>query len=529
MKNKIILLMLLSFVTAFSYQESYEVLAHSTMLDVVYDECEPSYYVDNNNIGDGIDEKWYELIGADNFCHHIYHSENKTTKVINYYVSQTSYEGDTESVTWNTIVNQADRDKLITNIIKGIRAWGNIYYYSMDDSTNILTKTKLFEFVNSTVETADVIIYPSISINYPAVTKVLSEYGYDEIQTVNNIKHWHYPKWKIKINLSLSSNSIEIIKLTGSHEFGHVLGLRDIENVEKSSLDDQEKQNYVNHHDELLMGYGNNSSKNITYKDLAGVMITMGFHTANDHKWMYSPTDYGGYKLICSICNGVKYAPSYPSGSVEFEYCKNLDTDISDHSLSSGNMMPVASYDNYDENGDEYDYYKCKYCRYVAPFTSLVKQNYLRTKIDNNTHKVENIVDSDNDEVNDFLFYTFIEDHYSDYETNTFVPFPTNHAQYALKHIVSCGCNEIQTYRAHGFTVSDIGDGGDYNTCIDCKALIPANTGPGIVGPLSNDIWQVTDNGSYKLTNGIIILVEKDIDAYKKGTLVFKDSNSEIM
>ena len=46
---------------------------------------------------------------------------------------------------------------------------------------------------------------------------------------------------------------------------------------------------------------------------------------------------------------------------------------------------------------------------------------------------------------------------------------------------------------------------------------------------MSSNIWQVTDNGSYKLTNGIIILVEEDIDSYKEGTLVFKESNSEIM
>ena len=43
------------------------------------------------------------------------------------------------------------------------------------------------------------------------------------------------------------------------------------------------------------------------------------------------------------------------------------------------------------------------------------------------------------------------------------------------------------------------------------------------------NVWQVTDNGSYKLSNGIIILVEEDIQAYKEGTLVFDDANSEIM
>ena len=67
-------------------------------------------------------------------------------------------------------------------------------------------------------------------------------------------------------------------------------------------------------------------------------------------------------------------------------------------------------------------------------------------------------------------------------------------------------------------------------TCLDCGAvIISSTTGPGIIHPMSSNIWNVTDNGSYKLTNGIIILVEEDVQSYKEGTLVFKDANSEIM
>jgi len=38
-----------------------------------------------------------------------------------------------------------------------------------------------------------------------------------------------------------------------------------------------------------------------------------------------------------------------------------------------------------------------------------------------------------------------------------------------------------------------------------------------------------TNNGSYKLPNGIIVLVEEDIQSYLEGTLVFNDANSEII
>ena len=82
-------------------------------------------------------------------------------------------------------------------------------------------------------------------------------------------------------------------------------------------------------------------------------------------------------------------------------------------------MMPVASYDNYDENGDEYDYYKCKYCRYVAPFTSLVKQDYLYESINNTYHNVKCNIDEDGDNETDYSIDWFNENHYSNYETNT--------------------------------------------------------------------------------------------------------------
>ena len=36
---------------------------------------------------------------------------------------------------------------------------------------------------------------------------------------------------------------------------------------------------------------------------------------------------------------------------------------------------------------------------------------------------------------------------------------------------------------------------------------------------------QVTANGSYILPNGIIVLVDEDIEAYLNGTLVFYDKN----
>ena len=586
MRNKIILLMLLSIITAFSYQESYEVLAHFEEIDVSYDECVPVDYVDENNIGDGINERWYSItpniITSDTKTYHFYNTTSFSTQTVKYYVNETEYVNSNNSNSdnlwgWDTEFYKAlngelnfdgeeevDYDFSIDNIlslsnnvkenfVSSMKKWDNIYVYNYDMEFNTVTKQKLINIIEGSSDDYNIIICPLNSLSYK---QAFPSKGIPNayISPLNNgtivpnfteYEHKHYSQYVVNVSsLNVYNSRASSYDRTGAHEFGHVLGLADIDSVENSNASDY-------HHEELIMGYSkitpdpydtpSQRQTNITYKDIAGAMITMGFHTNNDHKWMYIENQdiideetgniiaNDGYKLICSICNGYKYSTTLPNGSVKFEQCKNPNTDISDHSLSSGNMMPVASYDNYDENGDEYDYYKCKYCRYVAPFTSLVKQDYQYESINNTYHNVKCNIDEDDDNETDYSIDWFNENHYSNYETNTIVPYPTNHPQFALKHIVSCGCNEIQTSRPHSFTVSDIGDGGAYNTCIDCNALIPANTGPGIVGPLSNDIWQVTDNGSYKLTNGIIILVEEDIQAYKEGTLVFKDANSEIM
>ena len=42
-------------------------------------------------------------------------------------------------------------------------------------------------------------------------------------------------------------------------------------------------------------------------------------------------------------------------------------------------------------------------------------------------------------------------------------------------------------------------------------------------------MYSLTNDGNYKLPNGIIVLVEEDIQSYLEGTLVFNDANSEII
>jgi hypothetical protein len=160
--------------------------------------------------------------------------------------------------------------------------------------------------------------------------------------------------------------------------------------------------------------------------------------TDDNHDWLYMwELSTQSYKLICSICNAVKYV-GYSEAYEHFPYgCCDED-----HTLSGGNMMAVASY------GDK-DYYKCKFCRYVAPFSQIVDQNYTVSNFSDEFHKITNNVEG--------LRYTFYEEHFSD----TFVSYDYS------SHTKLCECGEY-IVEEHNFRyVSCLSN--DYHRCVcDC-------------------------------------------------------------
>ena len=553
MKNKIILLMLLSIITAFAYQESYEVLAHFEEIDVIFDECVPfDYNVETGDIGDGINEKWYSILPTNetNQTQHFYNTNSLSTQTIKYYVNELEYDNTSSSNLenlwdWSTAFSNPHNDvnfpdieeipvstiidEVKTGFINSMKKWNNIHIYSINSDSTV-TKRKLINIVEGTSEDWNIIVSPMNTIkkgrqNNATTLHIIEDGANDYIFTKNHYNHFHMNKYSVVVNAL--SMYVEGTDRTGAHEFGHVLGLADIDSVENSNASDY-------HHEELIMGYSkitpdpydtpSQRQTNITYKDIAGAMITMGFHTASDHKWMFSPTDYGGYKLICSICNGVKYAPSYPSGSIEYLSCDE------NHSISSGNMMPVASYENK-------DYIKCKKCRYVASFENRQQQNYSYVNNNSTTHTVTNNIQG--------LYYTFVEEHNytcskissSRHEYRCVgcnYSYQGNHGNYSYsvsnkseKHLKRCGgCNYI-IEEPHAVSLEDYMDGNNTVTCSGCNRTFDKNSGQFLINNINE--LQRTENGSYILPNGIIILVEEDIQAYLDGTLIFRDGNSEIM
>ncbi len=85
-----------------------------------------------------------------------------------------------------------------------------------------------------------------------------------------------------------------------------------------------------------------------------------------------------------------------------------------------------------------------------------------------------------------------------------------------FSHNMSCFCGATQIAN-HYVDASSI-QGGRYATCLGCNRLLDLETDH---ADLIMSITQVSVNGSYILPNGIVVLVEEDVEAYLAGTLQF--------
>ena len=89
------------------------------------------------------------------------------------------------------------------------------------------------------------------------------------------------------------------------------------------------------------------------------------------------------------------------------------------------------------------------------------------------------------------------------------------------RHIECCECGATGTTTgAHVTKASSIVNGKSY--CIYCGYLVTLTEG---FIPIIHNVQKVSINGSYILSNGIIVLVDEDVEAYLNGTLVFYDKD----
>ncbi len=470
--------------------------AHETILNIQYDDCQPDFYINSDDIGDGINEVWYYLceINYSRDLEKYYYHLPQETKKLKYYFAETSKED--SSYRWDTDVSISTANEIKDAFSNSMKQWNDVYFYSYD-SNGRKVSNKVIEIEEGKATDYDIIIYPERSTySNVAGTSVIDE-GIDIPSINENIHHTHYYKYEIRINISyfhfglrdrLSQEEIDVCKTrSGAHEIGHILGLDD---VDECCNEDEEEW----HHEELLMGYANNRDIErrqlcITYKDLAGVAITRGFHTDNDHDWLNMGLQQDGrYKFVCSICNGVIYdAEYYNYLFYEYGECNNI------HTLESNNMYAVGRKGNM-------DFVKCKYCRYIMSVENMIQNDYTYQISDSNNHITTNHINN--------LNYILYEGH-----NYTCTRISKTYHKY------TCICGYSFNER-HCISLDDYNDGDNIAICIQCNFLVNLNDGVFPIVPM--DMIGLTINGSFVLNNEIIVLAAEDIENYYNRCLVFR-------
>ena len=522
------------------------VSAHSSLLNVEYDEC--SWVVENNQD----DEKWYILKEF-----HI----NENISTIKYYISNNKLNDD--NITWyETGLNETQVNQIKNDIVAGIMKWNDVYYYSYDANGNKVSN-KVINIIEGTANDNNLIIFPDVIPDKEDEISGNAYAGFDE-DTDDSIEegHGHATKWRIRINLLKILNNNNVVR-TGTHEMGHVFGLNDIDGVEKKI----HKVSY--HHEELLMGYASPRQTEISYQDLAGVAITRGFHTDNDHIWMLRTNTSGTKDVICSLCNGVRYNINTTINNQGKTCYENKEVNIykscTHYGGSNYNMLHVAT------NGVQ-DFYKCQYCRHIETVEvydeitlpdptslqttdTLIKgetryiilnvttSNMYQFNLTANSSIEYNIFDEDFNEVS---YYTGIntktfqlsggESYYlrmrfvspnASGEITTIINEHTHSDIYTwldyTNHQKTCSCGR-SSIEGHAIRNEDYISGNMNATCIICGGI--ANIG---FIEIQNNIVMISDNGSYILSNGIVVLVDSDIESYLNNTLVFRNPNEDIM
>lgn len=93
-------------------------------------------------------------------------------------------------------------------------------------------------------------------------------------------------------------------------------------------------------------------------------------------------------------------------------------------------------------------------------------------------------------------------------------------------HLSYCRCGAM-IQQGHAVASNAFANGKRYATCLICGGL--AERGFVQFNATSVEVQYVTDNGSYILPNGVIVLVDEDIETYLRGNLEFHKKDNSLL
>ena len=495
-------------------------MAHPLLLNVTYDECS------QENLVDGENELWYKLDEVFNHPFNMpFHLSHETLEIKYYFSPNNTKDPDKTWIScikeaaeeWQINLTDEEAETIVQQIqmlyAQSMEKWNDVYYYSYNSDGELVPNKVITVKYEENPEKANLIINPDYidgddnsgdnsdnndDNNNDAVASTYF-YGTNYVNNVPDTQfHYHVNKYITTLYLKVFYEAVEqvttssairlntIRENTGAHEIGHLLGLADLDvwcekecfcNVCTDNNSDNDKNcEYKGHHEEAIMGYGQTEYRvtHITFKDIAGVSITRGFHKDSDHKWMLrNNVEDSTQDVICALCNGVRYEVQkeiqYINGVYYYE---NKEVVLfgscnGEHIIDNGNMLLVAT-------DTIRDFYKCLCCRYILEVPHSVHSYTEWTKL-SSTH-----------------------------------------------HIECCEyCGQIGTQTGlHTVRLSEVVLG--IGHCMYCGAKVMLKDD---IAQVPFNTQKVTLNGSYILPNGIIVLVDEDIEAYENGTLVFYDKD----
>ncbi len=243
----------------------------------------------------------------------------------NYGATSIPYWINMESI--NQITNTAHRQKILSDIREQTKMWNQACMY---DGTGQIVN--IYE-VNTNQEK------PS-SINGMQVIEVTQR-----DLTEERAAGLFWPgSCTVELDYDSTNKYIGYNIDTVVHEFGHVLGLNDIDS----------NNNVSSGTHKTLMGYSRATtagtlSEAIKYQDVQGIAVTTGRHTCKDSHFMRYIKAGGEYRHICFYCDRIDNRTSIISGSEEI---------VSNTNCNHNYKEMVSCGDN--------DWYKCTKCYKVT-------------------------------------------------------------------------------------------------------------------------------------------------------------------